>query len=108
MVTLPERSLSTSAVMLLSMNHSNSGAGAPKALQVSVTVSPPDTVTSVASVGNVMVGGATHGKILKECICNEPCMNLWQHYDIGICVNDCSYKSPPSLLKAQQVMVKAN
>ena len=76
-MTLPERSLSTSAVMLLPMNHSNSGAGAPKALQVSVTGSPPDTVTSVASVGNVMAGGATHGKVLKECICNEPCLNIY-------------------------------
>ena len=76
MVTLPERSLSTSAVMLLFMNHSNSGAGDPKALQVSVTVSPPDTVTSVGSVGNVRVGGATHRKILKKCLCNEPCLNI--------------------------------
>ena len=76
-MTLPERSLSTSAIMLLAMNHSNSGAGAPKALQVSVTLSPLSTVASVGSVGNVMFGGATHGKVLKECICNKPCLISW-------------------------------
>ena len=67
-MTLPERSLSTSAVMLLPMNHSNSGTGDPKALQVSVAVSPLDTVTSVGSVGDVMFGGATHGKRVEKPI----------------------------------------
>ena len=57
MVTLPASPPLMSAVV--SMNHSNARAGDPKALQVSVAVSPLDTVTIVGAAGNVMLGGAT-------------------------------------------------